>query len=105
MTFCLLVDAFLIHPYPPDGCADIIFSSIFGLPTKGCSWIQDEKVFADDKFVRHRAVGARLIHASTHARLRWWGAIKLLPSALTCPLSRSVAISIAEGSRALHIPY
>ena len=37
--------------------------------------------FAGDKFVRHGAVGARLIHASAHARLRWWGAFKLLPSA------------------------
>jgi hypothetical protein len=68
-------------------------------------YIMDANMFLLVKFVRHGAVGARLIHASAHARLRRWGAFKLLPSALTCPLARSVAISIAEGSRALHIPY
>ena len=68
-----------------DTCDYTIFSSIFGLPSKGRYRIRHEIVFAGDKFVRHGAVGARLIHASAHARLRRWGAFKLLPYAVTCP--------------------
>ena len=62
-----------------------IFSSVCGLPVTGRYHIQEEILLSGDKFVRHGAVGARLIHASAHARLRRWGAFKLLPYALTCP--------------------
>ena len=35
--------------------------------------------FARDKFVRHRAVGARLIHASAHARFTSVGCFQTPP--------------------------
>ena len=83
----------------------LIFSSILGLPSKGRYRIRHEIVFAGDKFVRHGAVGARLIHASAHARFTSVGCFQTPPLCFDLSLSRSVAISIAEGSRALHIPY
>jgi hypothetical protein len=62
------------------------------------------KVSGEESLLQDRAVGARMIQASTHVCPIGGGAVKLFPSALTWSLTRSMAISCL-GERLCTLPY
>ncbi len=62
------------------------------------------KVSEEESLLQDRAIGARVIQASTHVCPIGGDAVKLFPSALTWSLTRSVAIS-RLGERLCTLPY